>query len=228
MPAASNAVGTMPSIGRDEGLATHRYGRVALATAVVVVATIALPDDDVGHGLALVLQALLLTIVTVAARDVTGRALTAIAIAAAVLGAVGAIGVALPAWLVLGLSGALAAAMVGTMAVGVVAHIRASGVTVQAISGGLAIYLLVGLLFADAYGAIAAVGDGPFFAQGTDGTSGERIYYSFAALTTTGFGDFTPRADVGRSLSVLEMLTGQIYLVVVVALLVANVRRRDA
>lgn len=227
MPAASNAVGTMPSIGRDEGVATHRYGRVAAATVVVVVATIALPDDDAGRGIALVLQALLLTMVTIAARDVAGRALTAIGAAGAILGGLGAVGVSLPTWLVLGLSGALAGAMVATLARGVVGHIRTAGVTVQAVGGGLAIYLLVGLLFSDAYGAIAAVGDGPFFAQGTDGTSGERIYYSFTSLTTTGFGDLTPGGDVGRSLSVLEMLTGQIYLVVVVALLVGNLRRRD-
>ena len=86
-------------------------------------------------------------------------------------------------------------------------HVRATGVTVQAVGGGLAIYLLVGLLFADVIGAVAAVGHGTFFAQGTDGTSGERIYYSFMSLTTTGFGDLSPRTEVGRALSVLEMLT---------------------
>lgn len=228
MPTASNAVGTMPSLGRTDGVATHRYGRVAVATALVVVATIALPDDDAGHGVALVLQALLLTMVTIAARDATGRALTAIAMAAAVLGALGAVGANLPTWLVLGLSGALAGAMVATMATGVVALVRTIGVTGHAIAGGLAIYLLVGLLFADAYGAIAAVGDGAFFAQGTDGTSGERIYYSYMSLTTTGFGDLSPGTEVGRAVTVLEMLTGQIYLVVVVALLVGNLRRRAA
>lgn len=228
MPTASNAVGTMPSIGREEGVATHRYGRVAVATALVVVATIALPDDDLGRGIALVLQAILLTMVTIAARDATGRILTAIAMAAAVLGALGAVGASLPTWLVLGLSGLLAAAMVGTVAQGVIAHVREAGVTIHAVGGGLAIYLLMGLLFADAYGAIAAAGPGAFFAQGTDGTSGERVYYSYTTLTTTGFGDYTPSSDVGRSVSVLEMLTGQIYLVVVVALLVGNLRRRAA
>lgn len=228
MPAASNAVGTMPSLGRTDGVATHRYGRVALATAVVVVATIALPDDDLGRGLALVLQALLLTMVTVAARDTAGRLLTGIALAAAVLGALGAAGTSLPTWLVLGVSGALAGAMVWTMATGVVEHVREAGVTVHAVGGGLAMYLLVGLLFADAYGAIAGAGHGTFFAQHTDGTSGERIYFSFMTLTTTGFGDLTPRSDFGRSVTVLEMLTGQIYLVVVVALLVGNLRRRAA
>ncbi|WP_445150120.1 ion channel [Baekduia sp. Peel2402] len=218
----------MPSLGRTDGVATHRYGRVATATVVVVVATIALPDDDVGRGVALMLQAFLLTMVTIAARDASGRALTAIALAAAVLGAVGAVGADLPTWLVLGLSGALAGAMVATMATGVVALVRSEGVTVHAVGGGLGIYLLVGMLFADVVGAVAAVGDNSYFAQGTDATSGERIYYSFTTLTTTGFGDLTPGTEVGRALGVLEMLTGQIYLVVVVALLVGNLRRRVA
>lgn len=218
----------MPSLGRQDGVATHRYGRVAIATAIVVVATIALPDDDAGHGLALVLQALLLLLATIAARDTAGRVLSAVGVSAAVLGAIGAAGAALPAWLVLGLSGALAGAMVATLARGIVAHVRAAGVTVQSVGGGLAMYLLIGLLFADAVGAVAAVGDATYFAQGTDGTSGERIYFSFMSLTTTGFGDLTPHTEVGRALAVLEVLTGQIYLVVVIALLVGNLRRRAA
>ncbi|MCW2984675.1 MAG: Ion transport 2 domain protein [Conexibacter sp.] len=214
------------AFGRQTGGATHRYGRVLLATVVTVIATIALPDDDLGHGIGLVVQALLLTMVTIAARDARTRALTAVGLAAAVLGLVSALGATLPSWIVLGLSGALAGAMVATMVAGLVAHVRGAGVTLQAVAGGLAMYLLVGLLFADVVGAIADVSDGAYFAQGTDGTSGERIYYSFMSLTTTGFGDLTPRLEVGRALAVLEVLVGQIYLVVVVALLVGNLRPR--
>ena len=97
----------------------------------------------------------------------------------------------------------------------------------SSVAGGLTMYLLIGLAISDVIGAVATA-PGPYFSQGTDGTSGERIYYSFTTLTTTGFGDFTAATDVGRSLAVLEMLVGQIYLVVVVALLVGNVRRRAA
>jgi hypothetical protein len=166
--------------------------------------------------------------VTLAARDAAARALTALALTAAVVGVISASGDTVPGWLVLGLSSVLAAAMISTMARGVVAHVRGTGVTIQAVFGGLAMYLLVGLAFADLVGAVAVAADGPFFAQGTDGSSGERIYYSFMSLTTTGFGDLTPRLEVGRALAVLEVLLGQIYLVVVVALLVGNLRRRDA
>jgi hypothetical protein len=48
------------------------------------------------------------------------------------------------------------------------------------------------------------------------------VYYSFTVLTTTGFGDYTPEMSVGRAVAVLEMLTGQLYLVTVIGVLVGN------
>jgi hypothetical protein len=47
-------------------------------------------------------------------------------------------------------------------------------------------------------------------------------------LTTVGYGDLTAGKDVGRILAVSEALTGQLYLVTVVALLVANLGRVHA
>jgi Ion channel len=45
-------------------------------------------------------------------------------------------------------------------------------------------------------------------------------------LSTTGYGDLTPEAALGRMLAVAEALLGQIYLVTIVALIVANLRPR--
>jgi hypothetical protein len=45
-------------------------------------------------------------------------------------------------------------------------------------------------------------------------------------LTTTGFGDLSPATAVGRALSVIEMLTGQLYLVTVIGVLVGNLAAR--
>ena len=59
-------------------------------------------------------------------------------------------------------------------------------------------------------------------------TQSQEIYFSFTTLTTTGYGDLTPALSVGRALSVLEMLIGQIYLVTVIGLLVGNLRRGPA
>ncbi len=41
-------------------------------------------------------------------------------------------------------------------------------------------------------------------------------------LTTTGFGDFSATTPAGHALAVIEMLTGQLYLVTVIGLLIGN------
>ena len=103
--------------------------------------------------------------------------------------------------------------------------VRARGVTVQAVAGGLAIYLLIGLVFAFAVAVFAKYGDGAYFTNGKDGTLGQQAYFSFTVMTTTGLGDFAPATQGGRAFATLEMLFGQVYLVTVVALLVSNLRR---
>ena len=51
------------------------------------------------------------------------------------------------------------------------------------------------------------------------------MYFSFTSLTTLGYGDFTARTNLGHTLSVSEALVGQIYLVTIVSLIVANLGR---
>lgn len=45
-------------------------------------------------------------------------------------------------------------------------------------------------------------------------------YFSFTTLTTLGFGDITPLSEQARGLAIVEAVTGQIYLTVMVARLV--------
>jgi hypothetical protein len=214
------------AFGGQTGGATHRYGIVLVATVIVVAVGIGLPDDHVGAGISLLLQAVLLILITSASRDVASRVLTTLAGAAAVVGLVSTFWNVLPSSLAGSLSTLLAIAMAANLVRGLAALVRAEGVTPQAVAGALSLYILLGLLFAQAISAVAGATSTDYFAQGTDGTPGQRIYFSFTALTTTGFGDLTPGTDVGRAIAVLEMLVGQIYLVTVVALLVGNVRRR--
>ena len=109
---------------------------------------------------------------------------------------------------------------------GLAVLLRTRGVTVQAVAGALAVYLLLGIVFSFAITTMAKIDGGAYFAQGTDGSESQRVYFSFTSMTTTGFGDFTPAQRGGRAVAVLEMLTGQIYLVTVISLLVGNLRRR--
>ena len=75
----------------------------------------------------------------------------------------------------------------------------------------------------------ATVQSGSFFAEAGHVTNGDRVYYSFTVLTTTGFGDYTTATPAGHALAVLEMLIGQLYLVTVIGILIGNfVGRRRA
>jgi hypothetical protein len=124
------------------------------------------------------------------------------------------------------LSGALAVAIPLSLVRGLVRLVGSSGATLQAVAGALTIYLLIGLVFTWVIGFVAQVDDAPFFAEGIDGTSGERAYYSLSVLTTTGFGDFTAGQPLGRALAVVEMLVGQLYLVTVIGVLVGSMAQR--
>jgi voltage-gated potassium channel Kch len=93
------------------------------------------------------------------------------------------------------------------------------------VSGVLAFYLLVGMLFAFGYGAIDHLAAGAFFAGGEEATVSHCLYFSFTTLTTVGYGDFVAATDLGRTLAIFEALLGQIYLVTVVSLIVSNLGR---
>jgi hypothetical protein len=110
---------------------------------------------------------------------------------------------------------------------GLVRDIRAEGaVTVRTLSGVLAIYLLMGMAFALAGSAVAAIEDGPYFVDDPDTERSDFVYFSYVTLSTTGYGDLSPVTQVGQMLAVIEALIGQIYLVTVVAMIVANLRPR--
>ena len=99
-------------------------------------------------------------------------------------------------------------------------------VTIFTMLGVLCIYLLMALAFAEAFGLIQVIKDEPFFrnGQGAEDLS-NYLYFSITTITTAGLGDFSPAGDVGRSLTAAEALIGQIYLVTVVAVIVANLGR---
>jgi hypothetical protein len=112
--------------------------------------------------------------------------------------------------------------------VGVVRSLRARGqVTLEAVFGVLCLYLLLGMLFAFVYGTIAHLDHG-FFAQNVQATVARCLYFSFTTLTTVGYGDLTAASNLGHTLSVGEALVGQIYLVTIVSVIVANLGRSRA
>ncbi len=110
--------------------------------------------------------------------------------------------------------------------VGVVRSLRArQAVTVEAVLGVLSVYVLIGMFFAAIYGAIDHIGTGSFFAQTNQATVSQCLYFSFTTLTTVGYGDLTASSNLGHTLAVSEALVGQIYLVTVVSVIIANLGR---
>jgi hypothetical protein len=208
--------------------ARYRYGAVFLLTLALLVFVIVAPPADWSRAVALLLEsaALVVAVATSRARSDVRRA-RAVALAAIGGLAVAAVATGLvPAWATLALSGVLAAAIPLTLVRGLVRLVGTSGATLQAVAGALTIYLLIGLVFAWVIGFVVHVDDAPYFAGGTDGTEGERVYYSLAVMTTTGFGDFTAGQPLGRALAVVEMLVGQLYLVTVIGVLVGSMAQR--
>ena len=93
-------------------------------------------------------------------------------------------------------------------------------VTTQTVLGALCIYILIGLIFANADYGVQLVSGHSFFAQAGQHGPADFAYFSYITMATVGYGDLTPAVGLPRTNAVLEALIGQIFLVVLVARLV--------
>ncbi len=99
---------------------------------------------------------------------------------------------------------------------------RDGPVTHTRIQGAIAVYLLFGIGWAHAYHIAELFHPGSFnTTAGPLADVGDWVYYSFVTLSTVGYGDITPSQPVTRMLSIGEALTGQLFLAVLIARLVA-------
>jgi hypothetical protein len=73
-------------------------------------------------------------------------------------------------------------------------------IDVQTILGAICIYVLLGMLWAFIYQAIRTLGSAQFFAQTSDATINDDLYFSFVTITTVGYGDYYPVSLAGRIL----------------------------
>ena len=100
-------------------------------------------------------------------------------------------------------------------------------IDVRTVLGAVCIYVLLGMMFAFVYAAINGLGNDDFFVQTGHATTPDFLYFSYITQTTVGYGDFTASGDLGRALAVLEALTGQLYLVTIIAVLVSRLSGRN-
>jgi prepilin signal peptidase PulO-like enzyme (type II secretory pathway) len=210
----------------------HRYGVVLGLTILAVLFSILAPDTPIGRGIAVLLQSTMLLAVIAtsrerhAIRDARAVLVFLVLVALAVLIVLSVI----PSWIGAAATAAAVLVVLISLTRGIVRLVRDHGVTLQAVAGALTTYLLLGLLFALVVRVLVGIAPQQYFEQVSSSavTQSQEIYFSFTTLTTTGYGDLTPALSVGRALSVLEMLIGQIYLVTVIGLLVGNLRRGPA
>jgi hypothetical protein len=213
------------------GMTGYRYGILLITILVSLVFQLAAPETDWARLITILLQGLTLLMALVASRvhPWVLRAAT-VAVSLAVIGSTAA----LIGFGELGPTGArlLTALMVAlapiSIARGVIKDVQEHGVTLHTMFGVLCIYLLLGILFAFTYGIVGVLSSSPFFAQHAAESTKNFLYFSFVTITTVGYGDLTAGTYLGRSVAIAEALTGQIYLVTVVAAIVGGLggRRR--
>jgi Ion channel len=101
---------------------------------------------------------------------------------------------------------------------------REGPITRQRVQGSIVIYLLLGLIWAEAYTLAASLNPGSFAGTvpaGRNALSAHLTYFSFVTLTTVGYGDILPASLVTRSLANIEGLIGTLFPAILIARLVS-------
>jgi hypothetical protein len=105
--------------------------------------------------------------------------------------------------------------------------LRARFVDSEHLYAALDAYVLFGLFLGVAYWALESLAPGSFHmttaaAGGDDGFSlPTAVYYSFVTLATLGYGDVVPVSEAARGIAIVEAMSGQLYLAVMIARLVS-------
>ena len=103
---------------------------------------------------------------------------------------------------------------------------RAPVVSWDVVAAALCGYVLVGFTFGHVFCLLNETVPGSFggldLGAGAVGVHFRLTYFSFVTLTTAGYGDITPTADTARAVCIVEAVTGQFFLAVLVADLVGK------
>ena len=104
--------------------------------------------------------------------------------------------------------------------------LRTGRVTIHRVQGAVLVYLILAMMWVQAYRIIALYDPGAFVVldevKRVDADVMSKLaLFSFSVITAASFIDLTPVNPVARSLAMLEALTGQLYLVILIARLVS-------
>lgn len=89
------------------------------------------------------------------------------------------------------------------------------------IAAAVSIYLLFGLLWSRLYEIVYLI-DPDSFNITSHKTNFTLLYFSFVTLITLGYGDVLPVSLIARNLAILEGVSGQLYMVIMISTLVSE------
>jgi Ion channel len=201
---------------------TDSYGLVMILIFLDYIATSALSSDAWGRVITVVLLGTTLVITLHTSRAHRGLMLLGwISLVANTIGAV--ISALLPLDARYSLLGPAIGGFLLVLAPVVIVRriVTHNVVTVETILGAIDVYLLFGMIFALAFAGIDIFSSGPFFVGEPHATASDYLFFSYSTLTTVGYGNLVPAGKLGQALAMVEALSGQIYLVILVARLVS-------
>ena len=181
-----------------------------------------LPEQGWGGRVVAVAVAGLTAIIALTSSDVRlGRVRLAVGAAlAAVLAAV--LARAFSADALLGAAFVIDSLLLAVAAVTILCRVVPSAmVDFRTILGAISVFTLIGLLFGFLFIALGRLVAGDVFTGVSHAQARDYLFFSYTTLTTTGYSNLVPAGDIGQILSVFEMLTGQVFLVTLVAGLVS-------
>jgi uncharacterized membrane protein len=92
-------------------------------------------------------------------------------------------------------------------------------INVEVLAAAICGYLMLGIFWTGVYALVETVDARAIVSTSTPARPehADLIYFSFSALTTSGFGDMIPRNPAARMWSVLEAVMGTFYNAIVIA-----------
>ena len=211
------------------------YGLVLFLILTSFVVTVTLPPTGWGGRVAAIAVAGLTGVIALTSSDVRVDRVRLAAAAALAATVAAVLAKLLDSDALLGVAFLIDALLLVIAAVTILRRVVAAAVIeFRTILGAISVFTLLGLLFGFLFLALGRLAGGDVFAGVHDARAQDYMFFSYTTLTTTGYGNLVPSGQVGEILAVFEMLTGQFFLVTLVAGLVSlwrphsRTRRDDA
>lgn len=226
LPDAPSTVGNArepahASSGRDRALTAFLVLEVLTLFVAAPLAATGIQFPLIVGGL--ISSSLLLAIVVIS-RSPGGRVLATLATALAVAGAAYRIHHPSPMTVWLGHLAVIAALLAISLVIAQ-AVFAPGRITHHRLEGAVVLYLNMALAFTSVFRLLQELDPGAFSRieiQGGEAAAyGVMLYFSFTTLTSTGFGEIVPLGPFARSMTNLESVMGQLYLVILLGRLVS-------